>query len=173
MFSGNTRIPSSHPRPRSGRRARGPLLTGVVAALMLASASVGCATARQPTFGGDWADVSDHTWHLVEMAGQAVPPGDDRPTLTFSNDTRAVGNAGVNRYFATYQQDDFGHLTFGIVGSTRMAAPDRPAVMQRERRYLDALNLVGFYGLDADRLTLYAGDRPLLRFVRGASAAAP
>ena len=150
--------------PKQMRTAYGCLI-GVVALLTLPSC-----TAARPSFGGNWAEVAGSAWRLTEMLDEAPPADQPAPTLTFSDDDRAVGRAVVNRYFATYQQDGFGHLTFGVVGSTRMAAPGDPAAGQREQRYLDTLSRVEFYALQGDTLTLYAADEePLLRFTRSSS----
>ena len=144
------------------------IVCGTLAALAAANVTPGCAAAR-PTFGGEWAGITKSTWRLTQMLGDPLPADAARPTLTFADADRAVGRAVVNRYFATYQQDGFGHLTFGVVGSTRMAAPGDPAAMRREQQYLDTLSRVGFYALQGDTLTLYAEDEePLLGFERAA-----
>ena len=129
----------------------------------------GCAAAR-PTLGGEWSGVTGSPWRLTQMLGEDLAAGATHPTLEFADEDRAVGRAEVNRYFATYQHDGFGHLTFGVVGSTRMAAPGDPSAMRREQLYLDTLSRVEYYALQGDTLTLYAADEePLLRFTRSSS----
>lgn len=113
-------------------------------------------------FGGDWGAATGPTWTLTRMQDDTVGDSDMAPTLTFAADGRAVGHAGVNRYFATYERGDTGRLSFAAIGSTRMAGS--PDAMRQEQRYLDTLGRIDRYALRDGRLTLYVGEDEVLRF---------
>lgn len=57
-------------------------------------------------------------------------------TIEFAPDSRIAGSTGCNRYFGSVNYDD-SNFSVAEVGSTQKACP--PAIMEQERRFLDAL----------------------------------
>ena len=56
--------------------------------------------------------------------GKVVEFGDNLLNLQFEEGGNANGEGGCNSFFATYQAGSDGSITFGPVGSTKMACPD-------------------------------------------------
>jgi heat shock protein HslJ len=101
------------------------------------------------------------SWVLDEFGPEdaltAVLP--DTPiTLNFA-DGGINGSAGCNSYFGVFTQSG-SSLTFGAIGSTKMACPD--PTMQQENEYLAALGAVSSFTLDGDQLTLAYEDGRLI-----------
>jgi heat shock protein HslJ len=93
-------------------------------------------------------------WKLlsyVDDQGNAVDVLADASIDAEFTADQMVGNAGCNRYFATYQTDDT-TLTLGPVGATRMACID--PVNAQEMRYFQALESVATYKVADDHLYL-------------------
>lgn len=82
-------------------------------------------------------------------------PADAGLTLDFDDAGGVRGSAGCNSYFGEVSFPA-GRITITGLGSTEMACD--PKVMERETRFLEALGRVSTFSLDADRLTLAAGD---------------
>ncbi len=99
-------------------------------------------------------------------AGAEPQPVVEAPIeLALGPEGEVSGTAGCNRYFGTYSADD-GALSFGPLGSTRMACPN--ALMDQEDRYLQMLERTAAFKADSDNLVLsdaQGGD--LLRFRKG------
>lgn len=90
-------------------------------------------------------------WRLRTLHGRPVSP--DAPTLHFdAANKRASGFAGVNRYFGSYESGAGGKLSFGALGSTRMAGP--PAAMKLEAEFLAMLGSADGMRLASDGRTL-------------------
>ncbi len=93
------------------------------------------------------------SWVLNELGPEdaltAVLP-DTTITLNFADDG-INGSAGCNSYFGEASQSG-SSLTFGAIGSTRMACPE--PIMQQENAYLAALGTVSSFTLEGDQLTL-------------------
>jgi len=104
-------------------------------------------------------------WRLVSYLG---PDGmtealEEAPiTITFT-DGRAVGSAGCNRYFTTYQIDGDALSVDEAIGRTRMACPD--PVMAQEEAYVKLLPQAATFEIHGDALAIsdQKGD-VLLRF---------
>jgi heat shock protein HslJ len=73
--------------------------------------------------------------------------------VQFGRDGQVAGNAGCNRYFASYQETD-GHIVIGQPAATRRFCAEPAAIMQQEQDYLTALQSGKRFQLDGDRLTL-------------------
>jgi heat shock protein HslJ len=81
------------------------------------------------------ADLKGTEWVLKDLAGLGVIDS-VQATLGFPELGKVVGKASCNRFFGAVQiLGD--KIKFGSLGSTRMACPE--AVMNQEKRYLDAL----------------------------------
>ncbi|MEM9417840.1 MAG: META domain-containing protein [Planctomycetota bacterium] len=117
---------------------------------------------------GDWDIVASSTWNLTRLDGKAPitsPEGKLQPlSLEFSNDGRAAGFAGVNRYFGSYEATPQGALRFGALGATRMYSDNPPGLMNQEQAFFDALGAIDSYGLQDDHLVLMSEGKKLLLF---------
>lgn len=93
------------------------------------------------------------SWVLQEFGpdGSRTPVlPDTSVTLTFE-DGRISGSANCNTFFADVTQEGSA-LSFGPIGSTRMACPE--PIMQQENDFLAALALVNHYVVAEGQLTL-------------------
>ena len=74
--------------------------------------------------------------------------------LEITPDLRAVGCAGVNRFFGPVTIDTKKKtLNFGMLATTMMMGPKKD--MEYEQKFLAATKRVGKYTLEQDTLTLY------------------
>ena len=88
-------------------------------------------------------------WNITEVDGQKIT---DKKTPFFAFNVaqkRTYGTSGCNRMMGTFEADSLtpGALSFGPIGSTRMACPD----MQTEQMVLNALNKVKSYETVSDQ----------------------
>lgn len=123
-------------------------------------------TATDPTSASVSSLEGTH-WKLVELMGKPVPAADDdhreAHIVLDAEERLASGNAGCNRFFASYELDAAaGRLRFGMAGGTMMACPD----MSIEQAFHQALPQVDNYAIGADgTLSLHrARMAPLMRF---------
>lgn len=106
--------------------------------------------------------IENRDWDLVAVGEKDHPLGNGgRPaTLRFDTQTqRAGGNAGCNRYNATYRLSG-DSLSFGPAISTKMACE---AGMDLEVAWLSALEKVATYSVTDSTLTLLGADGPVAR----------
>jgi heat shock protein HslJ len=84
-----------------------------------------------------------------------------RPTFNCEPDGRISGNAGVNRYFATFVIMNNGAIEWpsSHVASTKMAGPAE--LMQQESAYLTALTKTNHIALADNTLVLSNKDRAI------------
>jgi heat shock protein HslJ len=110
--------------------------------------------------------LPDSRWELSELEGQAAPPGAGgrQPNLEFlSEDNRVGGFAGCNRFMGAYTLNG-PDLSFGPLGSTRMACPDGMAL---EHFYLGVLAKVSAYTtVDGELVLLDESGSALARYRR-------
>jgi putative lipoprotein len=126
--------------------------------LLLASCAMSNGQDSQPM-------LEDSAW-LAEDIDEAGVLDMLQSTLKFDVNLNVSGNGGCNRYFGSATVRDDG-ITFGPLGSTRMACPQ--AVMDQEQRFLGALESVRTWRIDAGRDLLYLDNeqgRTILRFSR-------
>ncbi len=110
----------------------------------------------------------DGSWQLAALDG--APPVDGFPiSVSFGDDGRVSGHAGVNRFGGPYRVDaDVAEL--GAFFTTRMAGP--PPAMEQEQRFLAALE--GRHPVSSDGDDLIIGAIHLRRApVEGASEREP
>jgi len=117
---------------------------------------------------GDWERVVGTTWVLSKI-DKRVPLADDANasaplTLEFSDDGRAVGFAGVNRFFGRYESSPEGNLRFGALGSTRMYRDDPPGLMEQERHLFSILREIDAFRIDRGQLLLFTGNQKRLTY---------
>lgn len=124
--------------------------TLVLAAMLLPgcqSASPAPAAAIHPLIGTSWV--------ARDIDGGAVL-ADVQSTFTVESAERVSGRAGCNQYFGRVGLEA-GSIAISRVGSTRMACA--PALMDQERRFLDALQAASSWERSADILIIFDGER--------------
>lgn len=89
------------------------------------------------------------TWRAEQINGSAAAGA--TATISIASGGKVSGSGGCNRLMgsATIAGPS---LTFGPIGSTRMACA--PAVMAQERSFLDALAMVRAFHIEGGRLVL-------------------
>jgi heat shock protein HslJ len=114
-------------------------------ALMIAGATAVMAQGAAPVqlTGGEW---------VVESVGGVSASGDRRARIAIAADGRVTGSGGCNRLMG--RADINGEtIRFGTLATTRMACA--PAIMERERKLLDALATTRTYRIADTMLTLH------------------
>lgn len=149
---------------------RAPIATPVLVAAVL----TGCMGGARDRAADTAADgitppiLSGTSWLLVDLAGTPALPN-PQATLEFPDTGRVAGKASCNRFFGSVQLSD-ATITFGALGSTRMACAD--PINRQESAYLTALQAGESYEIVGDTLRIYMkGATAPLRFLRQASAA--
>ncbi len=119
------------------------------------------------TSGSDEPEQTDPlpgtSWRLEDLGGAGVV---DRveATLEFSTAGRVAGRGSCNRFFGAVTIAGRS-ITFGSIGSTRMACP--PAVSDQESKYFKALEQAQRFELRGSTLLItYVGSDKPLRFTR-------
>src|SRR5215471_10474506 len=110
-------------------------------------------------------------WTLTELQGKpvVVPPDGLAPNLTLNADKKKVtGFAGINRFFGGYKLDG-DKLSFGMLGSTRMAGP--PEAMEAETAFLKMLGEVNGWKIADNTLQLLHDDKVIAQFKSSAAPA--
>ena len=139
---------------QSTNTAKRPRRRGAFALLCLGLCLTATAATAQLA-GSEWRPVQIGTLDLREDAGLFV---------LFESEGQFAGHAGCNRFFGSYRIDGSA-IEIGPLGATRMACPED--VMDRERRFLDALGAAVRFQRDKTELTLFDdADEPVARFVQ-------
>ncbi|MEE9903860.1 META domain-containing protein [Chlorobium sp.] len=129
--------------------------------LILLFAVTGCTVqyARPDRPGGVRPDESPRlfntTWRAVEIMGRKASfyPGQKMDAHIILNSYgRVSGSTGCNNLNGSYTSLR-GRLSFGSIGTTRMACS--PRIMEQERRFLDALRITASYDISGRRLILF------------------
>ncbi|MEM1114137.1 MAG: META domain-containing protein [Pseudomonadota bacterium] len=133
-----------------------PFADGPLSVLVRAAPGATPAVAATP----DTPELAASAWALDTLGGEEAPTGAGAKPLTleFDENGRAGGFAGCNRFTGTYSLEGAAEqdrpLSFGPMAATMMACPSG---MDVEREYLQALESVDAFDLDAGRLVLLAG----------------
>lgn len=110
--------------------------------------------------------IEDTKWQLVELNNEPVSPlaGEKRPHLLLdSTQKKVTGFAGCNNFFGGYEFDEDA-LTFGPVGSTRMACPDLQLSLETE--FLNALAQTNKWEIKNEALFLLDEEYVLAQFTK-------
>ena len=130
-------------------------------ALLACTLASACLVKRVST----WERITGRSWDLVRLEDDAVLP-DSRITLRLEDPTQLFGEAGVNRYFGSYEQVGKDGFRAGAIAGTRMAGPKE--LMDQETRYLALLqraNRIRYAkGDDGVTLELLEGEAALLTY---------
>lgn len=96
---------------------------------------------------GNPADLlTAHLWRVEDIGPGGIVDA-SMITLDFGPGGRLAGRGGCNRYTASYDLGGEG-LSIGPAATTMMACP--PALMEQERRFLDALSRVSRFDIAPD-----------------------
>jgi len=109
-----------------------------------------------PLAGTGWLVVA---YHDGRSAVRSVLPG-TRLQLAFGADGRVFGNAGCNRFSASFTERETA-LSIGPARSTRKACGAPEGVMAQEAAFLSALSSVARHAREGDRLELRTADGAL------------
>jgi heat shock protein HslJ/uncharacterized membrane protein len=105
------------------------------------------AAATHPLVGTSWLAEDIDERGVVDRV---------QSTLTFDSAERVSGRAGCNQYFGRVGLE-VSNIAISRVGSTKMACP--AAVMDQERRFLEALQAASSWDRDGDILLIFDGGR--------------
>ena len=120
--------------------------------LVLTILLVACATAEtdQPPAGG--AVLLDSEWVLTSLSDSALIEGTQ---ITLALGEKSLeGSAGCNTYGGSYTATE-DSLRLSDLYWTEMGCLEPEGILDQEMAYLNALNTVSSYQVDADRLELY------------------
>lgn len=126
--------------------------TLIGAMLLLAALLVACGTAepdRPPREGNTFVD-SD--WALISLTGNTLIEG-TQITLRFG-EASLEGSAGCNTYGGSYTASE-DSLRLSDLYWTEMGCLEPEGILDQEAVFLNGLNTVASYRVDADRLELY------------------
>ena len=123
------------------------------------------------TFAAQAQGLAGTSWVLTgyNNGAQAVvsPILGVEVTLAFGDDGSLSGFGGCNRLFGDYTSAD-GEISFGLVGSTRMACASPEGVMEQEAAFIAALSTAATYTIEGDKLAMRTADDAMaVNFVRG------
>jgi heat shock protein HslJ len=100
-------------------------------------------------------------WTLVEMIGVPVQTsgGMTNANIIFDSSQQMIsGNGGCNRIFAPYEFGKKKSISFGDIGSTRMACQNAPF----ENKFLEILKSVMYYENTGVELVLKNGSKDVI-----------
>lgn len=133
------------------------LVKMILWSFLLAFAVVGCGSAGsgdnvEPDIESS-PSLDGTSWVLQAFGpdGSQTPVLPDTTVTLLFEDGRVSGSANCNTYFADVTQDGSA-LSFGPIGSTRMACPE--PIMQQENDFLAAMASVNHYVVAEGQLTL-------------------
>lgn len=112
----------------------------------------------------DWVWISGEHWYLVTMEGMAPLAGTNL-RLNFKEHTWLEGDAGCNRYTASYSRMADSGLKITEILTTRMFCAQPDGIMQQESRFFHLLKRVDAYHAEPSRLDLLADGAVVLSFM--------
>lgn len=119
--------------------------------LIAGAAVAGVAATAFAQSGVNWDGA---TWRVEDIAGRGVIDN-AQTTLRIDADGKVSGSTGCNNYFGTATLDG-ARMRFGPLATTYRACP--PALMDQERKFLDALKAARMARFDAKgRLQITTG----------------
>lgn len=134
-------------------------LVGVAFAL-----ASGCSLMRPASPSTPKVELTGSTWVAEDIDGKGVIDN-AQSTLVFGTDGRVSGRAACNQYGGKVTLNG-ASMIMDEVFSTKMACT-APALMEQERRFLEALQATRSYRMDGTKLVLLdASGMPRLRFDR-------
>lgn len=125
--------------------------------LVLFFSLISCTASRNDTQVITRLSLFDTTWNLVEINQKTIDTAKatKTPRIQFSKkEMKATGNNGCNSFFANFDTVEE-RLSFGPVGSTRMACQDW---MENEMAFLAMLQAAQRYTIDGYTLLIMDGN---------------
>ncbi len=132
-----------------------PLLTSL---FFIASALLTACGSATPPVSSPPISLSGTSWALVEINGQPVIEN-SLPTLIIDGNS-VGGNASCNSFGGDFSQEG-DRLRFGPLFSTMMACLE-PGLMEQETAYLQALEAIVGFRIEAGQLTLFDDEKQAL-----------
>lgn len=120
----------------------------------------------------DWIWISGQRWHLTSIEGNPAIT-DTSLDLNFKEHTWLEGNAGCNRYTASYIHKAEAGLQIKEILSTRMFCAQPAGIMQQESRYFQLLKQVDTYHAQPDELSMFIDGDKVLTFGTGPEEDSP
>jgi heat shock protein HslJ len=111
------------------------------------------------------APLQETQWQLIDIGDMAAEKSFSQTVLNQAHlhlnadGKQATGSDGCNRFFGVYALEG-DKLTFGMMGSTRMACPHADL----DRIFYQSLKKTGRYQINGEYLELLQKDKLLLRF---------
>ena len=145
-----------------------PMGTKIAAVAMLDLLSKGASNAMNDNpdkeTTKEQAGIKGADLQPTALMGVPTPdyPGTRKLFLHLTDDGKAQGFSGVNRFMGTYESGPDNALKFSQMASTRMAGP--PATMKLEDSCLKVLTTTTNYRKDGDKVELLAGDKVIAQF---------
>ena len=124
----------------------------VGATLVLAALLVACGSAEPDQPPGEGVALPGTEWSLTSLNGEALIEG-TQITLAFSA-ASIEGSAGCNTYGGTYTATE-DSLRLSDLYWTEMGCMEPEGILEQEMAYLNSLNAVAGYRLNAGSLELY------------------
>jgi len=124
----------------------------VGATILMAALLVACATAEPEPSPTGGAALSGTQWMLTSLTGNTLIEG-TQITLGFGEGS-LEGSGGCNTYGGSYTAPG-DSLRLSDLYWTEMACLEPKGILDQELAYLNALNTVGSFRLDAGQLALY------------------
>ncbi|NWO06072.1 MAG: META domain-containing protein [Alteromonadaceae bacterium] len=121
---------------------------------LAATALAGCATQPDQEAVVTVDQLTGQQWVVEDINGEGIIDN-SRVTLNFTEENRVAGKATCNQYFARYSIEDQ-TLNIEKAATTMMACPE--ALMNQERRFLEALQNVRSFELDDTNALVLTGE---------------
>jgi heat shock protein HslJ len=107
------------------------------------------------------ADLEGTAWTLRRMAAAGAGTRPEGSITASFAEGNIAGNAGCNRYFGTVEDKGRGAVSFGEIGVTAMACPQR-GLMEQEQAFLEGLQGADRFGFRFGDLVLSGGGVELI-----------
>lgn len=111
----------------------------------------------------DWAWIAAQQWNLSSIEGAPPIKGTD-PWIRFREHTWLEGDAGCNRFTASYERKAEAGLSVSQIITTRMFCAQPDGAMQQEARMYHLLQQTDAYHAEPDRLDLLSDGAVVLSF---------
>ena len=111
----------------------------------------------------DWSWISKEQWHLHTIEGQS-PIQNTNLRINFKEHTWLEGDAGCNRFTASYIRRADAGLKVTEVLTTRMYCAQPTGVMQQESRFFHLLKQIDAYHAEPTKLQMLADGAVVLTF---------
>ena len=112
----------------------------------------------------DWIWISGQQWHLITIEGKSPIPGTNL-RINFKQHTWLEGDAGCNRFTASYTRKADAGLKVTEVLTTKMYCAQPKGVMQQESRFFHLLKQIDAYHAEPAKLQMFADGAVVLTFM--------